>query len=165
MAEAGSVALDDQLKAQARAALTDDKAFERFVWQLFELVPQLDRVDVTAVDGDKLRLKFINERLGVKTAFHSKATVVKVTGQSLGAYAEGDKVVVNENLGGTTGSVMRGMATKDIRSSMHVPVQLDGQRATVNFWSAEPVAFPPEAVSLLEQVAHLMSEARPLAQK
>ncbi len=165
LAEAGSLALDDQLKAQARAALTGDKAFERFTWQLFELVPQLDRVCVTSVDGDKLRLKFVHERLGIKTAFHSRATVVKFKGQSLGAYAEGDKVVVNENLAGTSGSVMRGMASKDIRSSMHVPIQLDGQRATVNFWSAEPEAFPSEAVSLLEQVARLMSEERPLAQK
>ena len=53
---------------------------------------------------------------------------------------------------------MRGMAGKDIRSSMHVPVEIGGVRSTINFWSAEAGAFPPEAAKLLEQVAHLMAE-------
>ena len=48
---------------------------------------------------------------------------------------------------------------------MHVPVQIDGQRCTINFWSTEHGAFPPEAARLLEQVARLMSEERPLAQQ
>ena len=34
----------------ARGALTNDKAFERFGYQMFELVPQLDRVCVTTID-------------------------------------------------------------------------------------------------------------------
>ena len=53
---------------------------------------------------------------------------------------------------------MANMASKDIRSSMHVPVMIKGVRATINFWSAEAGAFPPEAVKLLEQVARLMAE-------
>ena len=60
---------------------------------------------------------------------------------------------------------MMNMARKDIRSSMHVPVEIDGLRGTINFWSAEAGAFPPEAVKLLEQVAHLMVEGSSVAQK
>ncbi len=44
---------------------------------------------------------------------------------------------------------------------MHVPVEIDGERATVNFWSSEAGAFPPQAARLLEQVVRLMSEGRP----
>ena len=58
----------------------------------------------------------------------------------------------------TTGSIMRGMASKDIRSSMHVPVEWNGQRCTINFWSAEAGAFPSAAACLLEQAARLMAE-------
>ena len=60
---------------------------------------------------------------------------------------------------------MSGMAGKDIRSSMHVPVTINGVKCTVNFWSAEAGAFPPEAVKLLEQVAKLMADGSEIAAK
>ncbi len=141
----------------AREALKDDKTFERFSYQLLELVPQLDRICVTSVEKDRLRLKMIQERLGLKTSFKSRSTVYKTEGQSLADYATSDKTAVNETLAGTKGSIMAGMASKDIRSSMHVPVMYKGARSTINFWSAEAGGFPPEAVQLLEQIAHLMA--------
>jgi peroxiredoxin/mono/diheme cytochrome c family protein len=165
LAQADTIRLDDHLKTMARGALRNDKTFERFVWQLFELVPQLDRVCVTAVENDKLRLKMLQERLGLKTSLRSRSTVVKIAGQSLAEYALEGKTVVNQEMSGTKGSVMTNMATKDIRSSMHVPVEFGGLRATINFWSAEAGAFPPEAVKLLEQVARLMAEGGAVAQK
>ena len=149
----------------ARKSLQDDKHLERFAYQLFELVPQLDRVCVTTVENDKLRLKMLQERLGLKTSLRSRSTIVKAAGQSLAEYALGDKVVINDEMGSTTGSVMRGMASKDIRSSMHVPVELNGQRCTINFWSAEAGGFPPEAAKLLEEIARLMAEGATVAQK
>jgi hypothetical protein len=42
---------------------------------------------------------------------------------------------------------------------MHVPVEIDGTRATINFWSSEAGAFPPQAVKILEEVARLMAES------
>jgi peroxiredoxin len=165
LAGAESIQLDDQLKSMARGALASDKAFERFAWQLFDLVPQLDRVCVTSVENDRLRLRFLHERLGLRTSLRSRSTVVKTEGQSLAAYAAGDAVVVNQSMADAAGSVMAGMSRKDIRSSMHVPVVIDGVRATVNFWSAEAEAFPPPAAKLLEEVARLMTGPTPVAQK
>jgi hypothetical protein len=165
LATADTIQVDDALQTMARGALKNDKTFERFVWQLFELVPQLDRACVTAVDNDKLRLKYIQERFGMKTSFKSRSTVVKVAGQSLADYALGDQTAVNQEMSGAKGSVMAGMASKDIRSSMHVPVELNGLRCTINFWSAEAGAFPPEAVKLLESVARLMAEGNAVAQR
>jgi hypothetical protein len=164
-ASAGSIVLDETLKAQARGALESEHTFERFTWQLMDLVPQLDRVCITSVEGGKLRLKHINQRLGLRTSLHSRATVVKAAGQSLADYAAGKQTVVNQEMSGAKGSIMAGMASKDIRSSMHVPIDLDGVPATVNFWSAEPEAFSPEAVKLLEQVVQLLSEGRAVAAK
>ncbi len=165
LAAADTIQLDERLKAQARGALASDKAFERFGWQLFELVPQLDRVCVTQVDGGRLRLKVIQERLGLRTSLRSRSTLIKADGQSLAAYALGNETIVNQDMSGAEGTVMAGMAKKDIRSSVHVPVEIDGKRATVNFWSAEAEAFPPQAVRLLEQVAHLMVDGTTVAQK
>ncbi len=146
--------------------MTSDKTFERFGYQIFELVPQLDRICITSVEGDKLRLKMLQERLGLKTSLKSKSTVMKAKGQALADYAAGDKVIVNQTMANTAGSVMTGMANKDIRSSMHVPVIYMGKPSTINFWSAEPEAFPPEAVKLLEQIAKLMADgAQAVAQK
>ncbi|REK10485.1 MAG: thiol-disulfide isomerase [Planctomycetota bacterium] len=155
---ADTLELDDQTKAMAKAALTDDKTFELIGYQLLEFMPQLDRVCVTGLDKrDRIRLKFIQERLGLRTSFRSKSTAVRSKGQSLGDYIQGDQTVVNQSLEDTKGSVMVGMSRKDIRSSMHVPVEVAGEKMTVNFWSAEAEGFPPEAVKLLEQVAHLMA--------
>jgi len=165
LAEADSIKVDDQLRAMARGALRDDKTFERFGYQMFELVPQLDRVCITSVENDKLRLKYLQERLGIKTSLKSKSTVVKSAGQSLADYALGNTTAVNQVMSGAKGSVMAGMANKDIRSSMHVPVEINGVRCTVNFWSAEPEAFPPQAVKLLEEVARLMAEGQAVAAK
>ena len=101
----------------------------------------------------------------MKTSLKSRSTVVKAAGQSLADYALQGETVVNQEMNGTKGSVMSGMASKDIRSSMHVPVEINGVRSTINFWSAEAGAFPPEAVKLLEQVARLMASGGQVAQR
>jgi peroxiredoxin len=165
LAQLDSMRIDDQLQAMARDALRSEKAFQRVTWQLFDLVPQLDRVCITGVENDKLRLRMINERLGLRSSFRKRSTIVKSANQSLADYALGNQVVVNQDMGNTKGSVMAQMAGKDIRSSMHVPVEIDGVRSTINFWSAEPGAFPPEAANLLEQVARLMAAGTAVAQK
>ncbi len=100
----------------------------------------------------------------MKTSFRSTSTLVKADGQSLAEYAMNDKTVVNPELGNAAGYVMVRMVNKDVMSSMHVPVEIDGQRCTVNFWSCEPGAFPPQAAQYLEQVAHLMAEGAKTSQ-
>jgi peroxiredoxin len=157
-AQGDAIQVDDQLKVLARKALDSQKSFELVGWQVLELVPQVDRMCVTCVDGDKLRLKMLQERLGLKTPFRSASTVVKAEGEALTDYALGDKTVINDSLAAVKGPTMNKMARKDMRSSMHVPVQIDGQPCTVNFWSSEEGAFPPQAAQILEQIAHLVAE-------
>ncbi len=156
-AESGEVELGDQVSALAAHALESDRQFSLVCYQLFELVPQLDRVCVTIVDDDRLRLKMVEERPGLKTSFRSRSTVIKAAGQSLAAYAVAEQPTVNQDLTNVHGSIMTRMGARDIRSSVHVPIEIDGRRGTVNFWSAEPGAFPPPAQRLLEQVARLIA--------
>ncbi len=157
-AQGDTVQVDQQLKELAARALKSPKNWELVSWQTMEIVPQLDRVCITTVDGDKLRLKQIQERIGLRTAFRSASTVAKAEGEALSDYALGDKVVVNDDLRNVKGATMNKLSRKDLRSSMHVPVTIDGQRCTVNFWSTEEAAFPPQAAQILEQVAHLIAE-------
>jgi len=158
LAAADTISLDEQTTALVRNALKDDKAFEIVGIQLMDLIPQVDRICVTGLEKDRIRLKFLQERLGLDTSFKSKSTVIRTKGQSLADYIQGSETVVNPSLEKTEGSVMVNMSRKDIRSSMHVPVEIDGTRATINFWSSEAEAFPPEAVKILEEVARLMAE-------
>ncbi len=163
--DADLVKLDENLKAMARTANESDKAFERFAWQMFEVVPQLDRMCITSVEKGKLRLKRMHQRLGLRTSLRSRSTVVRAKGQSLAEYASGYDTVVNQAMADASGTIMAGMAKKDIRSSMHVPVEIGGVPCTVNFWSAEAEAFPPQAVRVLEQAARLMAGDTAVAQK
>jgi hypothetical protein len=165
LAKGDTARLDDRLRSEARAALTNEKSFDQFCGQLFDLIPQLDRVCITGVENGKLRLKLLQERPGFKSSFRSRSTVVSAAGQSLAEYVLGEKVVVNQVMTDTAGSVMAKMSKKDIRSSMHVPVLIDGVPCTINFWSAEAGAFPPEAASLLEEIAHLMTDGAKITQK
>jgi hypothetical protein len=157
-AEGDTIQVDQQLKQLAGKALETPKTWELVTWQILELVPQVDRVCITTVDGDKLRLKMVQDRIGLKTPFHSTSTVAKAEGEALADYALGDKVVVNDSLANVKGPTMNKMAKKDIHSSMHVPVQINGQRCTMNFWSTEEAAFPPQAAQILEQIARLVAE-------
>ncbi|MBI2826967.1 MAG: redoxin domain-containing protein [Planctomycetia bacterium] len=154
----GNVNLDDQIQHLARHAFESDRQFSLLCYQLFDLVPQLDRVCITAVHDDHLRLRMIAERPGLKSAFRSPSTVVKAAGQALAEYALADQVTVNDDLTAVHGSIMTKIGARDIRSSMHVPVDIGGQPATVNFWSAELGAFPPPAVELLTDVARAVAQ-------
>ena len=62
---------------------------ELVTWQILELVPQVDRVCITTVDGDKLRLKMVQDRIGLKTPFHSTSTVAKAAGRCAGRLRPG----------------------------------------------------------------------------
>ena len=75
----------------------------------------------------------------------------------LAACAEGNEVVVIPNLEGP-GFDSPLMHRRGVQSSMHVPIVVDGQRATLNFWSTEPEAFPQQAVDYLSAVAHLLND-------
>ena len=83
-------------------------------------------------------------------------------GQSLADYAQGDKTVVNQTMAETKGSVMvqHGAARTFVRACT-CRSRSTACRARSTSGVPRPAAFPPEAVKMLEQVAHLMAEGRP----
>jgi len=93
-----------------------------------------------------------------ETTLRSPATIISAKGQSLADAAAADEAIVFNDIADGKGSVMGRMSRKGIRSCLHVPVTIDGIRSTVNFWSAEPKAFPQQAVEYLTAVARLLDD-------
>ena len=48
------------------------------------------------------------------------------------------------------------MLSRRFASSVHVPITVNGKKASLNFWSSDADAFPTEAVSLIEEIAKAM---------
>ena len=45
------------------------------------------------------------------------------------------------------------MITAALKSSVHVPVSVDGLPSNVNFWSAQAKAFPEDSLAMLQSLA------------
>lgn len=153
LAGAAEAQKDSQIVFLAKEALQSRDFFARWLYYMENVVPQVDRICVTYIDEDKLHLRIAEERNGIRTTFTSPNTVLSTKGQALAEAAGRSEPTVFGDINKAGGSVMRKMFAKGIQSSMHVPILLDGKKATVNFWSTEPNAFPPAAVEVLANAA------------
>ena len=160
LANAGGAVMDEQLKQVAAKGLDKAEDFKFVVYYLQDLVPQIDRVCITCVEGDNLRARYVEEIDGLRTTLRSTNTVVKAEGQMLADVIGTEQPVVFDDLKTAKGSIVERMTRKGVSSSLHIPVTIDGAKMTVNFWSTEPKAFPPAAVKLLEQVTARLIEGR-----
>lgn len=155
----GGVEMDEQMREIASKALqpfSDENPaenFKFFAYYLSDLVPMIDRVCVTYVEDGSLRLAAVEEINGFKTIFRTTSTAFKAAGQDLADYSARSEPTVNADLNKARGSVIQKMAKRGLTSSLHVPAQHNGKPVSINFWSGEPDAFPPEAVKLLSQIA------------
>ena len=159
---AGGGTVDEQLSQVSGKALDEgqDENFKFFSYFLKDRVPQLDRVCITYIDGENLRLMRVEEIDGFRGTFRSTSTIMKADGQALANYLSMDKPIVVPDLSKEPGSLAKRMVGRGLASSVHIPVQIGGKPATVNFWSTEADAFSPAAVELLTQVAAKMTAGR-----
>ena len=157
--KSNSSLLDDSLSEAARRALNGEQQFEEFAFLLESVVPQLDRICVTAVEDGKLRLYYLQERDGFRGTFRSATTRIKADSETLAEHIGADGPVVHHDFSDLDGRVFSGMDRRGVLSSLHVPGEKSGIQGTVNFWSRDKNAFPPEAVNLLSKAVALMLEA------
>jgi len=146
---------DETTTRACRRALESAHWFERFAQVMGQKLPQLDRLGVTYVEDGKLRLLYAKERPPFRGTLRSTSTRVTAEHTALARYAEGHEIVVNQDLASAPGTVLKRMRRKGIQSSLHVPGEKDGLRGTINFWSAEENAFPPEAVEVIKKAVAL----------
>ena len=151
----GKAALSDALKAQAKEALASDANLNKFGPELRKIAPQLDRLCWTTVEGDKLVIRRCVQEESFTQQVGGAGRKVDVRITKLATYADAAEPVVNQQLAAVRAIDMTFMA-RAFGSSLHIPVKIDGVSGTLNFWSAEKDAFPPELVALLTELARSM---------
>lgn len=148
----------------ASGALNDqtDDYFHFMSRQLCVLMPQLDRVCITYVEDGKLRLWRRHEENDFKGPLRSSTTRLSAKGQALTEFAERSEVQVVNDLKAASGSVMRQMASHEVKTSLHLPIQAHGRHGTLNLWSTDAQAFPPQAVQWVQNLSDKLGTADPL---
>ncbi len=157
--KANGTDFDETTSESCRRAFENTESFERFSYALDPVMPQIDRICATYVDeNNKLRLYQVTERPPFHGPFRSTSTRYTASRQGLAEYIDRDDIVVVNDLAAERGSVMRKMHAKGIRSSLHVPTSHDGIHGTINFWSLEENAFPPEAIETIRKAVSLIGK-------
>jgi hypothetical protein len=148
--------LSDELKAAAASALDSPDNLNRFGPELRKIAPQLDRLCWTTIEEGKLHIRRCVQEAENEQIVGGTGRKVDVRITKLAGYADKSEPVVNQNLASERGIDIQFMA-RAYKSSVHFPAEKDGLKGTINFWSTEKEAFPPEAVALLKEVAAAIS--------
>ena len=155
--KAGKQELDPKLKALALGATKDNAQFTKLGLALRAQFPQLDRMCLTVVKGESLEVRYVVQEPVLKNRVGAAGIKVGAKGTALGVAAKADKITQQPELDKAPELDMKLMA-RGVASSVHVPVKIGDDAATINFWSIEKDAFSPEAVKLLGELAKLMVE-------
>ena len=151
LAKEGKAVLSNELKSQAATALASDENLNRFGPEMRKVLPQLDRVCWSTVEGDKLHIRRCVQEPEYEGTVGGAGRKVDVRITRLAGYAERSEPVVSARLSQERGIDLRFMA-RVYKSSVHFPIEIDGMKGSLNFWSTEAEAFPPEAVNLIQEV-------------
>jgi hypothetical protein len=116
-------------------------------------LPQVDRVCVTSVqDGNYVvqRSAYPGKTVShfAETGFKAPSRMVPLTG-----FAMFNRLVSLPDLNALGSAPQMKMITAALKSSVHVPVAVDGLPSNVNFWSAQEKAFPDESLAMLQSLA------------
>jgi peroxiredoxin/mono/diheme cytochrome c family protein len=157
-AAAGKVEVTKRITRAAAKALESEKAFDTLHRLVTTLCPQVDRVDVSAVDEGTLRFRAVSQPPIVKSKVGGSEVEISGAALALEDYAGAKSPTVQNQLDADDPHADLAHMARGLRSSLHVPVTIDGQACCVNFWSREREAFPSEAVEVLTQVAQLIGK-------
>jgi peroxiredoxin len=149
--------LTPELKALAKEALTSDEKLGAFGLELRKTVPQLDRICWTAVEGDKLNIVRVAQEPEITKTLGGSGRKINAALTAVATYATKSEPVINQNLAAARELDLQFMS-RVYGSSVHIPTKIEDATGTLNFWSTESAAFPPEAVAVLQEVANLLKK-------
>ena len=147
---AGATDFPEQVRQLADSALESDDSLKRLGAELLKTVPQVDRVDWIAVEGNTLHVRRVAQSGGAGQG--ASGLKVPAARLRLAEYAQSDGIVVHPKTSDVEAPDFK-LLGRLFASSMHVPVKVDGVPGVISFWSTELDAFPPEAVEILEPLA------------
>ncbi|MBX9653062.1 redoxin domain-containing protein [bacterium] len=147
------------LKELARQALINGTDFRKFVLATRLLVPQVDRIDVSTLDGNNLEVVFAVNGSNVNSRYYMPGSKQAAQGFALAQYAAGNEPIVNDDLAKTKGFDMK-LMRREFKSSFHVPLTINGKKGVVSFWSKDKVAFPGLAVDVLRIISNELAKKK-----
>ena len=150
-AKAGNATPDSKLKELAKTAFKSDKDLAQFSEALQAFAPQLDRLCWTTVEGNNLVVKRCVQDSTFEAEVGGAGKKVPARWMKLATYAESKEPILHQRLTAASGIDLQFMA-KAYQSSYHLPIKKEGLAGSINFWSAEKDAFPPELTKALEEL-------------
>jgi peroxiredoxin len=155
-------AIDPSLRKLAEKAMDSDAEFSAFAAAVKKAVPAVDRVCVTELTFDRLKVLRSAYPGEVKSRFAEAGFEKRAEGFALVFYALLNKQIIHPDL--TDRKQARGldlyMMSKELSSSMHSPVIWEQRPATVNFWSKNKNAFSGDTVAMLEALSKVVTTPR-----
>lgn len=145
-------------EASTSGKLSFKQLFDRLTRRVSKDVPQVDRMCAAVVDGDQVRFLQIDQTPVMEIHLGGTDTVLTAD-HALGVCAQAKQTTSYADLSKPEAAGL-GAQRHGLRSSLHVPVEIDGQPGVVSFWSQELNAFPPQAVEYLEHVARQLGAAQ-----
>ncbi|MGI8980367.1 MAG: redoxin domain-containing protein [Pirellulaceae bacterium] len=147
----GSSTPDENLSELAKTAFKSDKDLAEFSEALQAFAPQLDRLCWTTVEGSDLIVKKCVQDSALEKEVGGAGKKVPAKWMKLSTYATAKEPILHQRLEGASGIDLQYMA-KAYQSSYHLPIKKDGLSGSINFWSAEKDAFPPELTKALGEL-------------
>jgi peroxiredoxin len=154
-AKAGKAVPDSKLQELAKNAFQSDKDLAQFGEALKAFAPQLDRLCWTTVEGNDLIVKKCVQDSVYEAVVGGAGKKVPAKWMKLSTYAAAKEPILHQKLAEVNSIDMQYMA-KAFQSSYHLPMKKDGVTGSINFWSAEKDAFPPELTKALGELVKEM---------
>lgn len=140
------------LRKLAQHALFTTGDFRKFAIATRLLVPQIDRICVTALTKENIEVLFAENGSQVNSRYFAPGSKQSAIGLSLAEAARGTAPMVNNDLSKAKGVDLK-LMKREFKSSVHLPFILNGQAAVISFWSKDLTAFPELAVDVLQMIA------------
>lgn len=158
-AKSNPIALSDEVKAKAREALASNEKLDAFGLELRKTFPQLDRICLTTLVDGKVVIENVaqDDAAAGKLASANAGKKVDARISKLATHVKETEPIVHRNLGRESSFDLRYMA-QVYSSSIHIPVKIGERSGTINFWSREVDAFPPESVAVLKEAANILQK-------
>lgn len=147
---AGKTQFPKHVELQTDLALASDDKLKLLGAELLKIMPQLDRMDWMTVEGGMLHVRRVAQAADAGKS--GSGLKVPAKRMRLAEYATKAETIVHADTTKIAAPDFQ-LLSRYLKSSLHVPVRIDDVPGVISFWSAEPNAFPREAVSMLEPLA------------
>ena len=146
------------LKRSATRALKSGSEFERLWRDVTRDVPQVDRMCLSVIDGDRVRMLHVAQPPVLNHVAGRIERTFAVRDSALANIARRGEPRATADLSSADGADLKAMSAV-LGSSFHLPVVVEGQAGVLSFWSKEPAAFPAVAQALLIELGELVNQA------